>query len=248
MTGACRVQEACQRLGISEPRFRHLREALLQGALASLEDRPAGRPRPPEPSAEMMALCQHVAGVERELQVAAVREEIALALPQGKPTPPAPAVPRAAAPKKNAPASANRRRRRCAAGGDRGQHHAQQPPTRRRGPARAGAVVRPSGLGAPGRHPRQRGGASRSAPGAAAARDGPGRDPAAAAGSAGVPAAALAAGHPPGGGRLLPRVARPGPDPGAVWPDAAPGAADPAGLGRGGSAGNARPGTRWGDR
>jgi hypothetical protein len=103
MTGPCRVQEACQRLGISEQRFRQLREELLQAALARLQDRPAARPRRPEEPAEAVALRQQVAALERELHVAGVREAIALALPQVKPTPPAPAAPRAAAPKKNRP-------------------------------------------------------------------------------------------------------------------------------------------------
>ena len=82
MSGLGRVQEACARLGISEQRYRQLRQALLQGALDSLEDRPSGRPRQPQESAETAALRQQVAELQRERQVAQVREEIALALPQ----------------------------------------------------------------------------------------------------------------------------------------------------------------------
>jgi Helix-turn-helix domain len=88
MAGRLRVGDACAQLGISEQRFRQLRAAVLQGALAILEDRPAGRPRrPPEPAASA-ALRQHVAELQWQLQVAQVREEIALALPQvSKPAP-----------------------------------------------------------------------------------------------------------------------------------------------------------------
>jgi hypothetical protein len=86
MLGKCRVQEACARLGICEQRYRQLRETLLQAALTSMEDRPAGRPRQPDESAEVALLRQQVASLEQELQAARVREEIALALPQvGKP-------------------------------------------------------------------------------------------------------------------------------------------------------------------
>jgi hypothetical protein len=103
--GRRRAQEACALLDISEQRYRQLRETLLQAALASLEDRPAGRPRRPEEPEEMTALRRHVAELERELEVARVREEIALALPQvNRPGPDQPASP--GAPKKK------RRRRR----------------------------------------------------------------------------------------------------------------------------------------
>ena len=81
MLGKWRVQEACGRLGICEQRFRQLREELLQAALVSLEERPSGRPRRPQEPEETVALRQHVAELQRELQVAQVREEIALVLP-----------------------------------------------------------------------------------------------------------------------------------------------------------------------
>ena len=100
MQGRWRVQEACGRLGIGEQRFRQLREELLQAALASLEDRPAGRPcRPAEPE-EITALRRQVAELTRELQAAQVREEIALALPQVSKTPPELAASPPPAPKK----------------------------------------------------------------------------------------------------------------------------------------------------
>jgi transposase-like protein len=100
MQGQCRVQEACERLGICEQRFRQLRETLLQAAVASVEDRPAGRPRRLQEPAAVRTLRQQVAQLERELQAAQVREEIALALPQVKRIPPEPAPSPAEAPKK----------------------------------------------------------------------------------------------------------------------------------------------------
>jgi hypothetical protein len=80
LAGTLRVSEACTLLGICEQRFRQLRAAVLQAALARLEDQPAGRPRQPEEPAATAALRQRLAALERELQVAEVREEIALAL------------------------------------------------------------------------------------------------------------------------------------------------------------------------
>jgi len=101
MKGEQRVQQVCAELGICEQRFRQLRTELLQAALASLEDQPAGRPRRPEESAETAALRQQVTELQRELQVAQVREEIALALPQVSQTAPDQAACPAPAPKKN---------------------------------------------------------------------------------------------------------------------------------------------------
>lgn len=73
-----------------------------QAAVASVEDRPAGRPRRLQEPAEIATLRQQVAQLERELQVAQVREEIALALPQVNRTLPEPDPSPAEAPKKNA--------------------------------------------------------------------------------------------------------------------------------------------------
>jgi hypothetical protein len=53
LAGTCRVQEVCQRLGLSEPRFHQLRQQVLEAALERLEPRPAGRkPAPDEPEEE----------------------------------------------------------------------------------------------------------------------------------------------------------------------------------------------------
>ncbi|HEV3256859.1 MAG TPA: hypothetical protein VG013_08280 [Gemmataceae bacterium] len=82
MLGKWRVQEACRRLDICEQRFRQLREEVMQAALASLEDRPSGRPRRPQEPEESAALRRQVEQLQRELRAAQVREEIALALPR----------------------------------------------------------------------------------------------------------------------------------------------------------------------
>jgi hypothetical protein len=100
MLGKWRVQEACRRLDICEQRFRQLREEVMQAALASLEDRPSGRPRQPQESEETAALRRQVAELQRQLQAAQVREEIALALPQVNKTVPDQTASPAAAPKK----------------------------------------------------------------------------------------------------------------------------------------------------
>jgi transposase-like protein len=86
LAGKLRVSEACTILGICEQRFRQLRAEALRAALASLEDQPPGRPRQaPEPE-EVAALRHRLEALERELQVAEVREEIALALPHARPS------------------------------------------------------------------------------------------------------------------------------------------------------------------
>jgi hypothetical protein len=103
LMGRWRVHEACARLGICAQRFRQLRAALLQAALASLEDQPAGRPRRPTEPEESRALRQRVAALERELLAAQVREEIALGLPR---------VRLSAAPSPAGPAPGKKRRRR----------------------------------------------------------------------------------------------------------------------------------------
>jgi hypothetical protein len=87
LTGACRVGEACARLGISEPRFDQLRAQVLQAGLDRLEPRAVGRPPRPARDDQVRALEARVAELEIELRAARVREEIALALPQVQLTP-----------------------------------------------------------------------------------------------------------------------------------------------------------------
>jgi hypothetical protein len=86
LAGTCRVQEACARLGISEPRFHQLRERVLEAALGELEARPRGRPPRTlsAAEAELAKLQQQLADQEVELRAAQVREEISLVLPRAR--------------------------------------------------------------------------------------------------------------------------------------------------------------------
>ncbi|HEV3085264.1 MAG TPA: hypothetical protein VGY66_36250 [Gemmataceae bacterium] len=99
MTGHCTVQEACAQLGLGEVRFNQLRQEALQGALATLEPKPAGRPRTTTPEEErIQTLQQSLADKDLELREAQVREEIALALPR-RPVAPEKKTPRPDRPK-----------------------------------------------------------------------------------------------------------------------------------------------------
>jgi hypothetical protein len=91
LAGRCRVQEACARWQISEPRFHQLRTQILQAGLDCLEPRPAGRPRRPAPDERLQTVEATVADLEIELQATRAREEIALVLPPGRPAEPPPA-------------------------------------------------------------------------------------------------------------------------------------------------------------
>lgn len=84
IAGTMRVQEACQRLGISEPRFDQLRIEMLLGGIERLEARPAGRPAQslsPEEQ-RIRELEAKLAQAELKLKIAQTREEIVLALPR----------------------------------------------------------------------------------------------------------------------------------------------------------------------
>jgi len=85
MTGTCRVQEACDKLAIKEARFDQIRIEGLQAALQALEDRPAGRPaRTPSPAEEEnQRLQEQVTQLKRELELAALRVELAVEKPKG---------------------------------------------------------------------------------------------------------------------------------------------------------------------
>ena len=87
LAGNCRVQEACRRLGVSEPRFHQLRAQVLEAALERLEPRPAGRPAQPPSDDEgrLAVLADRLAAKEVELRAAEARVEIALALPGAAP-------------------------------------------------------------------------------------------------------------------------------------------------------------------
>lgn len=84
LAGTCRVQEACRRLKISEPRFHQLRQQVLEAGLAEIEPRAKGRPAKKwSPAEEEIArLREQLAAREVELRAAQVREEIALVLPR----------------------------------------------------------------------------------------------------------------------------------------------------------------------
>jgi hypothetical protein len=84
IAGSCRVQEACVRLGISEPRFHQLRIQMLEAAMRSMEPGTPGRPpRAASFSPEQLReLEDQLAQKEAELRAAQLRTEIALVLPQ----------------------------------------------------------------------------------------------------------------------------------------------------------------------
>jgi hypothetical protein len=83
LAGTCRVQEACARLGICEQRFEQLRRQVLEAAVERLEPRAAGRPPRLSDDAEekIQALRAQVAFLERQVELAQVRTEVALILP-----------------------------------------------------------------------------------------------------------------------------------------------------------------------
>lgn len=84
LAGACRIGDACARLGIGEARFDQIRIAALQAALQALEVKPAGRkshPLSPQDT-EVQNLRERIVQLEAELQAALIRAEIAITLPQ----------------------------------------------------------------------------------------------------------------------------------------------------------------------
>lgn len=88
ISGSRIVTEACESLGMSTSRFQEIRDMALQGALASLEPLPRGRPAKPveAPPPELVALREEVVQVKRELVLARAEVELAhiLALSPGK--------------------------------------------------------------------------------------------------------------------------------------------------------------------
>jgi hypothetical protein len=77
------VKSACEELGISEARYHELEWTALQGAVDSLEPKPAGRPpaaaSPPDP--KLVALEEEVKELRVGLRAAQIREEIAVVMP-----------------------------------------------------------------------------------------------------------------------------------------------------------------------
>jgi hypothetical protein len=84
MAGELRLQDACDRLGVSPQRFHQLREEALSAALAGLEPGLPGRPaRVPTPQDEQMRQLEaQLAAKDLEARTARAREEIALTLPR----------------------------------------------------------------------------------------------------------------------------------------------------------------------
>jgi transposase-like protein len=87
LAGRLTIDQACRRLGVKESQFHRMRTTMLEAGLARLEPRSAGRP-PQLATAEEIhreKLERHVAELESELKIAAVREEIARVLPNRVP-------------------------------------------------------------------------------------------------------------------------------------------------------------------
>ena len=82
LSGACRVQEACEELGVSEARFHQLRQEALQAALDGLTPRPPGRPAAPPADPRLAELERQQEALRLELLATQTREEIALVLPR----------------------------------------------------------------------------------------------------------------------------------------------------------------------
>ena len=82
LAGQLSIDEACQRLGIKEAMFFKLRTEVLRAGLARLEPRPLGRPPHHHTAAEerSIELERQVEELQADLQLAAVREEVAQVL------------------------------------------------------------------------------------------------------------------------------------------------------------------------
>lgn len=81
LSGELSVEEACRRLEVSPARFHELREEALTGALLALSPRAPGRPAAPAPDPELLALRKKTADLERDLEAAHIRTEIAIVMP-----------------------------------------------------------------------------------------------------------------------------------------------------------------------
>ena len=84
LAGQRTILDACLELGIGKSAFHELRKRVLQAALTDVEPRPPGRPptaEPPEAS-EVDRLKSENDRLRTDLEVAHVREEILLAMPE----------------------------------------------------------------------------------------------------------------------------------------------------------------------
>lgn len=84
LAGQRTILDACLELGIGKSAFHELRKRVLQAALADVEPRPAGRPPTAEPpeAPEVEQLKSENERLRSDLEVAHVREEILLAMPE----------------------------------------------------------------------------------------------------------------------------------------------------------------------
>lgn len=81
--GQTSVKEAYEQLGLSKSMFHEIRTESLKGALERLEAKPRGRPRQEvtEEQRENERLRKEIEELKATLQIAHVREELALAMP-----------------------------------------------------------------------------------------------------------------------------------------------------------------------
>lgn len=86
LVGDQSVVEACRTLGIGSSRFHHLREQVLQTALAGLEPRPRGRRRrrTQEEISKVRELRREAAALRDELVRVRAEAEVAEILPPGR--------------------------------------------------------------------------------------------------------------------------------------------------------------------
>lgn len=84
ISGGCRVQDACDKLGICQQRFERLRATAIRAGIESLELKPAGRPTKVLSEAELenARLKERIAELEAELKITHIRVELATHLPQ----------------------------------------------------------------------------------------------------------------------------------------------------------------------
>jgi hypothetical protein len=83
ISGELTVAQACEQLGLSEARFRELREQIVQAAVSSLEPKAPGRP-PQQKSPEQQRIEELEAQVQElkiDLRASQIRAEIALVMP-----------------------------------------------------------------------------------------------------------------------------------------------------------------------
>jgi flagellar motility protein MotE (MotC chaperone) len=84
IAGEKSVEEACRELGIGKSAFHQIRAKVMQAALQDLEPRQAGRPaaEPSESEEKIASLEKELDEAQLALQVAHVREELLLGMPE----------------------------------------------------------------------------------------------------------------------------------------------------------------------